>query len=65
MLLASNVLNHERALSLKENGNNLSLTSSSEKFSYLKFDKQYENNSDDYMGPNFLGYRMLRDNLAH
>ena len=35
MLLAGNVLSHERALSFKENGNNLSLTSLSEKFSYL------------------------------
>ena len=35
MLLAGNVLSHERALSFKENGNSLSLTSSSEKFSYL------------------------------
>ena len=36
MLLAGKVFNHERALSFTENGNNLSLTSSSEKFSYLK-----------------------------
>ena len=35
MLVAGNVLSHERALSFKENGNSLSLTSSSEKLSYL------------------------------
>ena len=35
ILLAGNVFNHERALSFKENRNNLRLTSSSEKFSYL------------------------------
>ena len=61
MLLAGNVLNHERVLSFKENGNNLSLTLSYEKFSYL----QHENHSDDYMGLRFRGYRMLGDNLAH
>ena len=65
MLLAGDVLNHKRALSFKENENNLSLTLSSEKFSYLKFDKQHENYSDDYMGLCFPSYRMLGDNLAH
>ena len=65
MLLAGNVLNHKRALSFKENENNLSLTLSSEKFSYLKFDKQHENNSDDYMGLYFSDHRMFGDKLAH
>ena len=69
MLLAGNglgnVLRYERALSFKENGNNMSLTSSSEKFSYLNVWQWHENHSNDYMGPHFLGHRMWGDNLAH
>ena len=65
ILLAGNVFDQERALFFRENRNNLNLTSSLEKFSCLKFDKQYQNHSKDCISLHFLNYKMIKDSLAH
>lgn len=59
-LLADNVLNQERALSFRENGNSLSLTSLFEKFG-----KWNENHSNDCMDLHFPSHKMIGDNLAY